>query len=417
MNAARGCRRRWMAFGAAAGLSFACWAQLPSGERAKPSPAQLAGPPFSPEVHRDRSVTFRVYAPKASEVMLVGGSLQDALGRPLALRKDEKVGLASYTVGQRTYSVGTVWSATVGPLEPDIYDYGFSIDGNIRAADPASPYLETLRWGTISYVEVPGDRPMFYDLRPVPHGTVHRHWYESKATRSFRRLHVYTPPGYESAVRAQYPVLFLLHGSAQNETSWVESGRADLILDNLLAEAKTVPMIVVMPYGHRDRSMTAAEMESEGRIPFEEFEQDLLGDVLPFVEDRYRVYRDAPHRAIAGLSMGAVQSTLAGLKHLDLFSHVGAFSGGIGRAAFEQTFAGLLADPAGTNRKLKLYWIGRGRQEGGGTIEPFSDFLRRHGINHVAHTGEFGHTWRTWRRDFLEFVPLLFRDAAATASR
>ena len=226
-----------------------------------------------------------------------------------------------------------VWSITVGPLDPAIYSYGFAVDGAIRIPDPANPNVEERRWGHTSYVEVPGDPNTPRDYRPVPHGTIHEHAYDSKSLNAPRAFVVYTPPGYETS-KGKYPVLYLLHGSTQTEESWSRVGGAQIILDNLLADGKALPMVVVMPYGHVGRQMIPAAAGqgrgARGGSPGGEaagFEKDLLAEVIPLVDQKYRVLTGTANRAIVGLSMGGGEAMLTGLHHPEMFGYIAAFSG------------------------------------------------------------------------------------------
>lgn len=216
---------------------------------------------ISPEVLPDHRVTFRLPAPKANSVAVVGEFAKE----PQPMVKDE----------------AGLWSVTVGPLGPDIYSYNFSVDG-FSTLDPNNQDLKESLRPTQSLLEVPGDKPVPYEARPVPHGAVSVHWYHSKSVGALRRIYVYTPPGYDAARGAKYPVLYLLHGSGDAENGWTWVGRANLIADNLLAERKARPAIIVMPFGH---VFTASGAPG----PSNAFEQDLLKDVIPLVERHYRV--------------------------------------------------------------------------------------------------------------------------------
>ena len=220
--------------------------------------------PVSPEVQADRRVTFRLLAPTASEVLLAGGNLGETLKGPQPLKKDAQ----------------GVWSITVGPLDPGLYDYGFAVDGGIRTVDPANRNALERTWGHTSTVEVPGDQTAFYSFRPVPIGTLHINAYDSKSLHVRRRVYVYTPPGYEESNQTKYPVLYLFHGTGGVESQWTEVGRANVILDNLIADHKAKPMVVVMPYGHVPQTNAGGR----GRTGSAGFDQDLLNDVIPMVE-------------------------------------------------------------------------------------------------------------------------------------
>jgi enterochelin esterase family protein len=340
----------------------------------------------SPEIQSDGSVTFRIYAPAAKEVALRGEWMTG--NRPLPLVKSEN----------------GVWSVTTDPLRPDLYNYMFDVDG-VVVADPKNGLVKTgLNIAASSLVDVPGPEAAFHALKPVPHGTVHIEWYMSKAIDGMRRMHVYTPPGYDTGT-ARYPVLYLLHGGGDTDVGWIEVGRANLILDNLLAEGKIKPMIVVMPNGH---VVIDPALRSHNT---EKFSNDLLGDVIPLVERKYRAAPGRDGRALAGLSMGGMQALEIGLENIDKFSHLGVFSAGVSNAAdFQKRHAEVLADTAKLNRDLKLFWIAIGK----------SDFLYKNNqtllseldtcnVRHTYRESEGGHTWTNWRLYLSEFAPRLFR--------
>ncbi len=335
--------------------------------------------PSSPEVHSDRRVTFRIKAPDANKITVVDGNLMEALDGPKQLAK----------------GADDVWSLTVGPLAPGIYDYGFSIDDGPRVPDPANRNLIRRTWGPTSYVEVPGDTPRFDSIRDVPHGTVGTHTYRSKSLGVVRQFRVYTPPGYQTG-SAKYPVLYLFHGGGGGETQWTTVGRADMILDNLIADGKAVPMVVVMPYGHVP--------QREGGDATDDFEKDLLQDVKPLVEKNYRVKTDRANRAIAGLSMGSGQALRIGLANLDLFSYLGVFSGG-GR---NQRIEDMDADEI--NKKLEVLYIGCGKSDFVfESANALDKLLTDKGIEHKYTVTEGGHTWANWRHYLNEYAPLLFK--------
>ena len=340
----------------------------------------------SPEIGPDRRVTFRLRAPNVNEVILSGEFIR---GNTNLIKNDEGV-----------------WSLTIGPIEPEIYHYNFTIDG-VRTIDPGNPDLKTGSTAqTLSSVlEVPGDTPAFYDGQPVPHGEIHTHWYHSKSLGTLRRLTVYTPPGYDPGRRTRYPVLYLFHGANADETAWTRLGRVNLILDNLLAVGAIKPFIVVMPLGY------GVPPGTRGGDNTAQFSRDLLEDVIPYIEARYRAYTDRDRRAIVGLSMGGGQALSIGLNHLELFSHVGGFSSGLGNANnFPQTYADLIADPEGANKRLKLLWIGCGRDDGAlRGSRSLSEFLTGHEIRHTFRETDGAHTWMVWRRHLHEVAPLLFR--------
>jgi enterochelin esterase-like enzyme/lysophospholipase L1-like esterase len=377
------------------------------------------GPPpavRSPEVHSDRTVTFRLRAPSATSVDLVGEVLQGK--GPQAMTK----------------GADGVWSVTVGPLPPEIWIYNFRIQG-VDLPDPANISVMTRAAGTASssFVEVPGDGPAFYDARPVPHGDVRMVLYDSKAMGVHRSLWVYTPPGYDTSGRT-YPVYYLLHGNGETQSGWVANGRANIILDNLIADGRAEPMVVVMPHGHPIQSASVGPFAvvppdgEPGMLNFRLFTRDLLQQIIPLVERSYRVYADADHRAIGGLSMGGFQSLEIGLAHPELFRYVLAYSGGFGALGSRPPAAGdetrspwkeLLADPARTKQNLQLLFLGSGRAETG-MLGHGQDLVRRFqaaGVNARWSDYPGGHVFSVWRNLLHESAPLLFKPAGAGLQR
>jgi enterochelin esterase family protein len=340
----------------------------------------------------DRRVTFRLSAPKAAEVRLTCECVKEAV----AMAKD----------------AAGIWTATVGPIEPDMYEYEFTVDG-VQMSDPRNVVVKyNSRPGPISSIlTVPGESLMFYDAKPVPHGTVDIRMYDSKATGSARRAFIYTPPGYEKSSN-RLPVLYLLHGADGDETVWTNFGRANLILDNLIAERKAAPMIVVMPFGYAYPSGTATPSAQGQR---NEFERDLVEDLIPFVQANYRTYTDRDRRAIAGLSMGGGQTLQIGLHHLDLFSRVAGFSAAVARTPFE-AFKDVAADSKKVNASLKLLWLGCGTEDSlFAPNQQFSAFLTQAGITNTFVPTPGGHTWINWRRYLLEVAPKIFPASASQA--
>ncbi|HUP38906.1 MAG TPA: alpha/beta hydrolase-fold protein [Vicinamibacterales bacterium] len=291
-----------------------CFAVLIVALLCVPAHAQQPRAIASPEVLPDGRVTFRLNAPKAGEVMLTG----EFLDKPAAFTKD----------------ADGVWSVTVGPISPEVYHYNFTIDG-VRTIDPLNPQLKT---GSIastitSVLEIRHSAPAFYDAQPVPHGEIRTHWYHSKSLGTVRRLTVYTPPGYDEDRSTKYPVLYLFHGANADENAWYRLGRANLILENLLAAGKTRPFLVVMPFGYGVAPNGGQQAENTAK-----FGKDLIEDVIPYIESNYRARTDRDRRAIVGLSMGGGQSLSIGLNNIALFSYVGGFSAALGNAAnFQKT--------------------------------------------------------------------------------
>jgi enterochelin esterase-like enzyme len=362
------------------------------GLLALPAWTQRMAAPRSPEVGPDRRVTFRLVAPKATDAILTGEFMDGGK----SLEKDDN----------------GVWKITVGPLEPEIYNYNFTIDG-VRTIDPNNPNVKTGSTpSTISSIlEVPGERPAFYDGQPVPHGEVHTHWYRSKSLNALRRLTVYTPPGYGRNAQTRYPALYLFHGANADETAWIRLGHANLILDNLFAAGKARPFVVVMPFGYGIPPGTTQPAAAAQTVPDNTtlFGRDLMEDVIPFIESQYHIYTDRDHRAIAGLSMGGGQSLGIGLNHLELFSQVAGFSAALRPAEFQKTFGALAADPEAANKKLRLLWVGCGNQDSlFAPAKSFSEFLSQHKIRHTFKESAGAHTWIVWRRYLNELAPLLF---------
>ena len=344
--------------------------------------------PVSPEVHSDRTVTFRLFAPKASEVILMGSpGILEFTKKPLPLEKDDK----------------GVWSLTIGPLPAGFYTYGYAIDGGLRMPDPSNPNLEVRRWGDTSMFIVPNPHGAVFEERHVPHGTIHVNFYDSQELHAERMVYVYTPPGYETGSQ-KYPVLYLLHGNGQIEASWTWTGHANVIMDNLLADGKIKPMIVVMPYGHVPREIKSAPGTPVPANDPKAIEKELLTAVKPLIEGKYRVLADRDHRAIGGLSMGAAQSMSIGLHNLDQFAYIAAFSGGGNRAEWEK------ADPATLN-KLKVLWIGCGTEDPGYRgVKAMDDLLTKMNVKHVWNESGGGHSWPNWQVYLSKYAPLLFRD-------
>jgi len=338
-----------------------------------------------PEIHPDRTVTFQVRATNATTV-----AFSFEASPPQPMEKDGR----------------GLWSITVGPLEPNIYAYSFWIDG-VRVPDLASPAVKPEPLPVSSMFEVPADRLQFFDFDPaIPHGTVRQHDYESKSLGKLRRMRVYTPPGYDQNPRAKYPVLFLFHGGFDTEATWTEYGRAHFILDNLIAGKKAAPMIVVMLNGFATRNANATNQidRAGGPTPFED---DLLNDVIPFVEKNYRIKPGRQNRAINGLSMGGGQALTIGLTHLNQFAWIGGMSGTVAKR--DLVLAEIIKDPKAANRQLKLLWFSCGKSDGAiRANQQLDEALTGHDIRHTFVPMEGGHQWVVWRRALEEFLPLVF---------
>lgn len=350
---------------------------------AQTPPAARPAPVVSPEVLADGRVTFRLRAPDAATVHVSG----EWDGKPADLTK----------------GADGVWSATLGPLAPDLYGYSFRVDG-VATIDPANTFVKPMRSATTSGLLVPGAHAVPLERRAgTPRGTVHLHDYASASLGRERRLRVYTPAVYARDPAARFPVLYLLHGSGDNEATWTEFGRAHIILDELIAAGKAQPMIVVMTDGHAVGS-GAAETRGQNASAYE---RDLIGDVMPLVEARYRTWADREHRAIVGLSMGGNQALLAGLNHRDRFAWVGAMSSAIREP--EQPLATFWADPVSAKTRLRLLWIAIGKDDF--LLEEnrrFTALLTARNVPHEYIETAGGHRWTVWRRYLADFAPRLF---------
>ena len=363
------------------------------GQQAKPATPPQQGPPplISTEVHSDDSVTFRFRAPNAQEVKLT----REGATEPLAMQKDDS----------------GVWTVNTAPLPPDYYGYSFVADG-VRTIDPFNHLIKTNLLSNENMVHVPGPPSLPWELNDVPHGEIHHHFYKSAVADDERDYYVYTPPGYDPSSKMTYPVLYLLHGYSDDASGWTAVGRANVILDNLIAQGKAKPMIVAMPLGYGTMEMITigwgAWSHTDVRDKnFSRFREALLTEVMPKVEGEYRVAKDRNSRAIAGLSMGGSESLLTGLNNIDKFAWVGAFSAGGLPEPFEKDFPSL---DAKANDQLKLLWIACGTEDHLITANRnLREWLKTKGVQHTDIETPGMHTWMVWRRNLSEFAPLLFR--------
>ena len=346
----------------------------------------------TPEVHPDNSVMFRFRAPNAQEVSLRREGATD----PLPMQKDES----------------GVWSVTTPPLAPDYYGYSIIVDGQ-RTLDPFNSLLKPNLLSTENMVHIPGPLSLPWELNDVPHGEIHHHFYKSAAAGDDRDFYVYTPPGYDPGAKTTYPVLYLLHGYSDDASGWTAVGRANVILDNLIAQKKAKPMIVVMPLGYGTMEIIRAGWGGLANHPevreqnLTRFTEALLTEVMPRVESEYRVSKDRDSRAITGLSMGGSESLLTGLNHLDKFAWIGSFSAGGLPEGFDKDFPTL---DAKANQQIKLLWIACGTEDR--LITPnrnLREWLKQKGIQHSDIETPGMHTWMVWRGNLAEFAPLLFR--------
>lgn len=339
----------------------------------------------SPAIGADGRVTFQLYAPKATEVLLRSEGPAPFANQPLAK------------------SDSGVWRLTA-QVPPDLYIYWYDVDG-VPVADPRNNRPRVNMTTVRSLLEVPGATSEFFAERAVPHGQVAAIHYQSKALGVPRRMHVYTPPGYATS-NQRYPVLYLLHGAGDNDQSWLMAGRANFIFDNLIAAGKAKPMIVVMTAGHTPPAPGGAPAGDA-------YARDLLGDVMPYVERNFRTLNTREQRAIAGLSMGGQQTLNVGLTNLDKFSQLGVFSSGWfgqdGAATFAKNNDKVLSDPK-VNDRIRLFWFATGKDD---FVLPSTKaslaMLDQHKIKYSYKETEGGHTWPNWRAYLNEFAPLLFR--------
>lgn len=332
-------------------------------------------------------VAFSLKAPQAKEVMLRGQW------------KKEGIPLIKNEAGE--------WSVALEAVPAGVWEYSFSVDG-LNVLDPGNPASKPQRQPGKSILHVPSNPPAVWDWQDVPHGTVHTHGYASKSLGRPREVMVYTPPGYEKDLEKKYPLLVLQHGSGDNQRTWTEHGKAHWILDNLLAQGKVVPMVVMMIDGH-PLGMVSRESGDVRRLAAADaFQKELLEEAMPIVEASYRVEKDRTKRGIAGLSMGGAQSLTVGMSRTEQFAWVGAFSAGPPSPAIVEKF---LADPAAANRDLKLLWIACGK---GDFLlqrsEQLAAALKEMGIRHQWLLTEGDHSWPVWRGYLGEFAPLLFRE-------
>ena len=384
----------------------------------------------SPEIGADRRVTFRIYAPNAQAIRLAAGDIP-GVGQTTQLTKGEN----------------GVWQVTVGPIDPGAYRYNFNVDG-VATIDPRNNATSESNTNVWSLFYVSGSD--FMDTRDVPRGAVAEVTYNSTALKTFRRMHVYTPPGYETK-NDKYPVFYLLHGAGDSDDAWSTVGRAGFILDNLIASKKAKPMIVVMPGGHTRRGPGG----TGGRTATEEFVSDFNTDVVPYIEKHYRVLTDRNSTAIAGLSMGGSQTLQVAFPNLDKYGYIGVYSSGLlgafpgqgrgGRGAapaaapapgaapapaaaaapaappaaapapamtaaeWESANAKMLDNP-GLKKGLKVLWFATGKEDGLiTTTQATVDLLKKHGFSPVFKETPGGHTWINWRNYLNEFVPQLFQ--------
>lgn len=384
--------RRWII--AVAGCSMTVALSMgQSPRRDNPPQTRFGQAVRSPEVHADGRVTFRFHAPHAKEVFLAREG-----AAKLAMARDEQ---------------GT-WSVTTKALEPDLYSYQFLVD-RLPLEDPANPLcVPVVTGGHKSIAHVPGPASLSWEINEVPHGVVHRHLYKSSMFGEVREYWVYTPPGYDAAASRKYPVLYLLHGVMDEASAWMSVGRANVILDNLIAQNKAQPMLLVAPSGYGfpnapDRVGELFQFTTDQRHLMKDLARSLRDEVIPHVEQSYRVAADAGSRAIAGLSMGGAQALYIGLNDPRSFSWIGSFSGAfiMYGGQYEKFFRDL---DASAKARHRLLWLSCGGDDFLLSVNrKCREWLQAKGVALTAKETPGGHAWPVWRRNLAEFAPLLFR--------
>jgi enterochelin esterase-like enzyme len=364
----------------------------------------IAQPPrgpwvVSPEVHADKSVTFRYLAPNAQMVKL-SAQFEKA---PVEMTKGEQ----------------GIWSVTVGPINPDIYPYSFQVDG-ITVMDPANVAFFPNERFKASLVDIPANNTSWYDIKDVPHGTISYDYYAS-LEGSTGSLVVYTPSGYHKDLTKKYPVFYLISGTTDTEETFFKVGKVNFIMDNMIAEGKVKPMIIVMPYGNPAAKIAEQKAISkpsdvmnrdgdEAMRRMKLFETDLMQKIIPYVESNYRTVSDGNNRAIGGFSRGGGQTLRASFNNLDKFAWVCSYASYISPDELNKNYAHLISNPQSMNKHYKLLWSGIGTEDFlyKGTTE-FNEFLLNKQINLKTYTIDGGHTWMNVKKYLIETLPMLFQ--------
>jgi len=342
----------------------------------------------SAEVHKDNKITFRYFSVNAKEVKV---STQLASGtQPM------------------TKGENGIWSVTLGPVKPDMYPYYFLVDG-IQVADPRNTSIFPNEGFQNSIVEITGSTPLVHTVQNVPHGTLSYRYYYSPELGT-RPVLIYTPPGYEADTKTKYPVLYLLHGTTDTEETWAKVGRANIILDNLIAQGKAKPMIIVMPYGRAYPKISKSSGSLRNWENLQEIKKDFLNYLFPFIDKNYRTKTDKDNRAVAGFSGGGGTSLYIGLNNPDLFSWVCGFAPGMLKDEFERNNAIAFADPSLTNQRLKLFWIGVGKDDGlYPVISEYLKVLDEKKIKNETFISDGGHTWMNCKLYLATIAQKLFK--------
>jgi enterochelin esterase-like enzyme len=354
----------------------------------------MAQPPntptvVSPVVQANKSVTFSYYAPNAKQVLLDGGQF-GAANTPL------------------TKNDAGVWSVNVGPIKPDIYPYAFKVDG-VTVADPKNSALFPNEGFQSSLVEINDDKPLVHSFQNVPHGTISYRYYQSPELGT-RPVVIYTPPGYETNTKASYPVLYLLHGTTDTEETWSKVGRANIILDNLIAQSKAKPMIIVMPYGRAFPTISKSSGSLRNWDNLQEFQKDFFGNLMPFVEKNYRTKNDKNSRAIAGFSGGGGTTLYFGLNNTDKFAYVCGFAPGMLKNEFERNNEAFFKNTEQANKNLKLFWIGVGKEDMLYNVnKEYMQVLDDKKVKYESYFTDGGHTWMNVKHYLSVIAPKLFK--------
>jgi enterochelin esterase family protein len=374
------------------------WGLLLGAISAKSQPTR--GPlVVSPQVNADKSVTFRYLAPQAKSVEL-SAQFEKA---PVPMAKDAQ----------------GIWSVTVGPVKPDIYPYSFRVDG-VTVMDPANVAFFPNERFKASLVDVPGDTPLIHAMRDVPHGSVNYEYYPS-ISGTTGSLVIYTPPGYDQSPSKKYPVYYLISGTTDTEETFFKVGKTNLILDNLIAEGKVKPMIIVMPYGNiaaRVAEQTGGPKPADPTVRdgadavkrANDFANDLVSNVIPYTEKAYRAIPNRDNRAIGGFSRGGGQTLRTGFSNMDKFAWVCAYSSYLSPQEMDGNFSQIVSKPDQTNKQLKLLWVSVGSDDFlyKGTVE-FMDYLKAKKVNYKSLITDGGHTWMNVKTYVAATTPLLFQ--------
>ncbi|MEO6550485.1 MAG: alpha/beta hydrolase-fold protein [Ferruginibacter sp.] len=352
-------------------------------------PSGNTAPVFnSHEVSENNKVTFRFFAPNAKEVKVI---TQLATGNQSMIKGDSGI-----------------WAITLGPVKPDMYPYCFVADG-IQVADPGNTAIFPNEGFQNSIIEITGNVPLVHTIQSVPHGTLSYRYYNSPELGT-RPVVIYTPPGYETGTKTKYPVLYLLHGTTDIEETWTKVGRANIILDNLIAQGKAKPMIIVMPYGRAYPVISKSSGSLRTWANLQEFKKDFLNNLLPFVEKNYSVRTDKDSRAIAGFSGGGGETLYLGLNNQNLFGWVCGFAPGMLKEEFDRNNEVVFKNPLLTNQQLKLFWIGVGRDDGlYPVITDYLKLLDEKKIKHETLISDGGHTWMNCKLYLSTIAQKLFK--------